>query len=156
MIIFGSVLKSKVQQVSTDPQGPGKVTSTQGEPVDAQALVRQWGITPERAKQTIRATTQRGIRDVRHPTLSRRYPTNDRMFRYPRLPHKLFTDTMFAKTKSYRGNACAQVFASQFGWARAYGMRSKGLAHKALSHLFKTEGVPPDMVMDGSKEQTQG
>ena len=48
------------------------------------------------------------------------------------------------------------VFASQFGWARAYDMRSKGLAHEALSHLFKTEGVPPDMVMDGSKEQTLG
>ena len=63
---------------------------------------------------------------------------------------------MLSKTKCYRGYTCAEVFSSQFGMNRADGMRSKGLAHDALSHLFKTEGVPPEMVMDGSKEQNIG
>ena len=112
---FASALKSKVQQVSVGDSRPGNVTSKQGKHVDAQALVRRWGITPERAKRTVRVTTQRGVRHVLHPSLARRYPTNDRMLRYDRLPHKLFTDTMFAGTTSLRGNNCSQVFASQFG-----------------------------------------
>ncbi len=35
-------------------------------------------------------------------------------------------------------------------------MKSKGEAHEALSLLFQQEGVPPSMVMDGSKEQNLG
>jgi transposase len=35
-------------------------------------------------------------------------------------------------------------------------MKHKGDAHEALSLLFHRDGVPPVMVMDGSKEQTLG
>jgi transposase len=35
-------------------------------------------------------------------------------------------------------------------------MKRKGDAHEALSLLFHRDGVPPAMVMDGSKEQTLG
>jgi len=63
---------------------------------------------------------------------------------------------MFASTVSRRGNKCAQIFGTDFGWARAYPMRRKGEAHEALSLMFQREGVPPRMVMDGSKEQTLG
>jgi hypothetical protein len=35
-------------------------------------------------------------------------------------------------------------------------MKRKGDAHEALSLLFHCNGVPPVMVMDGSKEQTLG
>ena len=86
----------------------------------------------------------------------KRYPTNDRMLRYSRLPHTVFSDTMFASSKSLRQNTCAQIFCTSFGWARAFPMKSKGLAHEALSLLFKRDGVPPDIVLDGSKEQVLG
>ena len=43
-----------------------------------------------------------------------------------------------------------------FGWVRAFAMPKKSCAHEALSLLFKREGVPSTMVMDGSKEQTLG
>ena len=33
-------------------------------------------------------------------------------------------------------------------------MKRKGDAHETLSMLFKRDGVTPNMVMDGSKEQT--
>jgi hypothetical protein len=46
---------------------------------------------------------------------------------------------MFAGTESKSGNKCAQVFATSFGWA-----------------LFKRDGVPHEMILDDSKEQTQG
>ncbi len=48
------------------------------------------------------------------------------------------------------------MFASDFGWVQVYPMKSKGEAHKALSLMFHREGIPPSMVMDGSKEQTLG
>ena len=35
-------------------------------------------------------------------------------------------------------------------------MKSKGDAHETLSLLFKRDGVPPKMVIDGLKEQTLG
>ena len=35
-------------------------------------------------------------------------------------------------------------------------MKRKGEAHEALSVVFHRDGVPPTMVLDGSKEQTKG
>jgi hypothetical protein len=53
-------------------------------------------------------------------------------------------------------DACAQIFATQFGWHRAFPMKAKSEAHEAASLLFPRDGVPINMVMDGSKEQTLG
>ncbi len=63
---------------------------------------------------------------------------------------------MFARTMSRRGNKCALVFSSDFGWSGAYPMQTKGEAHEALSLMFQREGVTPLMVIDSSKEQTLG
>ncbi len=76
------------------------------------------------------------------------------MLRYKRLPHPTFTDTMFAGTTSRRGNKCAQVYATSFGWACAHPMIWKGEAHETLSLVFQRDGVPQMMIFDGSKEQT--
>jgi hypothetical protein len=57
---------------------------------------------------------------------------------------------------SNQGNKYSQVFAAPFGWTHAFLMRRKGDKHEALSLLFHRDGVPPVMVMDGSKEQTLG
>ena len=57
-----------------------------------------------------------------------------------------FHDTMFAGTPSRSGNKCAQV----------YSTTRKGEAHETLSLLFHRDGVPPTMVLDGSKEQCLG
>jgi hypothetical protein len=35
-------------------------------------------------------------------------------------------------------------------------MKLKSDAHDSLSLLFQRDGVPPKMIMDGSKEQTLG
>jgi len=102
-------------------------------------------------------TTQRGVRTCLNPALSRRFPTNDRMLRYKRLPHTVFfTDTMFASTTSRQGNKMAQIYSTSFGWSRAHPMKRKGEAHETLSLMFHRDGVPPTMVTDGSKEQTLG
>ena len=154
---FASLFESKVQVCSVaSSHRSGKMISTQGKAVDALALSKRWGIPYERAKTTVRRTTQRGVRHCSEPSISRRFPTNDKMMRYPRLPHKLFTDTMIAGRKSARGNKYEQVFATNYGWSRSYGMARKGDAHDALTLLFKREGIPLEIVMDGWKEQTKG
>ena len=35
-------------------------------------------------------------------------------------------------------------------------MAKKGYAHEALSLLFQRDGVPPKMIVDGSKEKNLG
>ena len=89
-----------------------------------------------------------------HPSLSRRFQTNDRQLRYSQLRHDVFCDTLLAGTKSKRGNKYAEVFVTKFGWLRAFPMSKKGDSHEALSLLFQRDGVPPKMIVDGSKEHT--
>jgi len=119
-------------------------------------LAKRFGIGLEKAQKTIEQTTQRGFRTVLHPSLSRRYRTNDRQLRYRRLSTTMFTDTMLCKTLSRRGNRYAQVFYDPTGWKRAFPMKKKSEAHEALTMLFQRDGVPAVLMMDGSKEQTKG
>ena len=126
-----------------------------GSAIDASTLAKRWGCGLEKAANTIRVTTQRGIRTTLNP-LTKRFTTNDRYHRYKVLPHALFTDTMFSETKSRLGNTCAQVFTSRSGWTRAYPMTTKSEAHEALSLLFQREGRPTELVMDAANEQVKG
>jgi hypothetical protein len=73
------VLASHVQILSIESSLNGHICSRKIEPIDPQTLAARWMISPERAKQTVVMTTQRGVRTCLNPTLSRRFPTNDRM-----------------------------------------------------------------------------
>jgi hypothetical protein len=50
--------------------------------VDAATLAKNWGIMIEADKRTCLVTTQRGIRRMIHPSLTKCYKTNDRQLRY--------------------------------------------------------------------------
>ena len=63
---------------------------------------------------------------------------------------------MFASTKSKAGNTCTQVFATSFHWTRAFPMSSKSKGHEALSMMFKRDGVPNNLIVDGAREQIHG
>ena len=115
--------------------------------IDLIVLAKRWGITPEKAQKTIQATTQRGIRTMLHPSLSRWFRTNDRNLLYHCLAHPIFSDMMFASTVSRRGNKCAQVYATDFGWTRAFQMASRSEAHEILLLLFVRDGVPPTCIV---------
>ena len=139
--------KVMVATVATKASRPG---------IDAMTLAKNWGIGIEKAERTLRATSQRGIRTVLHPSLSRRFRTNDRQLRYRRLPIKVFTDTMKANEVSNRGNRYVQVYCTPEGWTRAFPMKKKSEAHETLSLLFSRDGVPNVMIMDGAREQVMG
>ncbi len=129
--------------------------SSSGPQLTPQVLATNWGII-KTAAQTVKATTQRGIRTVLHPTLSRRFRTNNRQLRYRRLPIDCFTDTLFSNTTSRRNNKCMQKLATADGWCRTFPMSKKSLAHEGLSLLLQQEGAPNTMIMDGAQEQVMG
>ena len=106
------------------------------------------------AKQTATKTTQQAVRTCLVHSITRRFPTNERMLRYDCLSHVLFSDTLIAGSVSKRGNKYAQMYEASFGWTQASPMTKKGDAHRNLSLLFKRGGVPPDMIMDRLKEHT--
>ena len=143
---LGTSLAAHVSSVATKEKAIGVL------PED---LVKRWNIGLKAATQTIKVTTQRGVRTILHPTLSRRFRTNDRQLRYRRLPCEVFTDTLEASTPSWhRQNWYAQVFTTRSGWTRVYPMRKKSDAHEALSLLAQRDGVPSSIIMDGAREQT--
>ena len=82
----------------------------QGKAVDALALAKRWTTSPDRANNIAQKTTQCGIRTVMNPHMSRRYPTNYRILRYPRLSHPVFNDTMIYGTVSKRVNNNSHVY----------------------------------------------
>jgi subtilase family serine protease len=61
----------------------------------AATLANNWGIGIEAANRTRLVTTQRGIRRMVHPSVTKRYKTNDRQLRYRLLPVTMYTDTMY-------------------------------------------------------------
>ena len=63
---------------------------------------------------------------------------------------------IFASTVPRKGNRCAQVYATDFGWARAFPMASRSEAHETLSLLFVRDGVPLTCICDNAKELVQG
>ena len=132
------------------------IQSTKGKQVDSETLAKRWNIDQRKALNTIKKTTQRGVRTFLHPSLARCFPTNDRMMRYKRLPHPVFDDTMAAGVVSTSQNKYAQAYCTQYGWSRVHPMRLKKHAHENLSLIFKRDGVPPKIVVDNSKEQNLG
>ena len=77
--------------------------------VNAEELSRKWGIGLETARKTLKMTTQYGIRHALHP-LRRRYRTDHLALGYHRLRSPFYTDTLFSKVMSIKGNKCAQVY----------------------------------------------
>jgi hypothetical protein len=114
----------------------------------AERLAKDWGTSLDSAKQTLKVTAQPGARTAANPSPSRQFRTNDRQLRHHRLRCDMCADTLDAKkVKSHQGNTHAQIFATQFGWHRAFPMKAKLEAHKAVLLLFARDGVPVNMVM---------
>ncbi len=153
---FHQVLTSRVVVSSVNASLSGHMRSRKTAPIDFMTLAARWMIAPDHAKKTVQLTTQWDVRTCLNPTLAWRFPTNDRMLRYKRLPHTTFTDTLIAGTPSRSGNKCAQAHSTSFVWTKAHCMTRKGEAHETLSLSFHRDGVPPTMVFDGSKEQCKG
>ena len=123
--------------------------------IDAKHLSKIWRIRHEESKKVLEQYTY--LQRTGQPNaLSRRLRTNDRMLRYRRINSDFFTDTFFCteKGKTLRGFTCAQLFVSDKGYLAIYFMKSKSEFKDALKLFCKEIGVPLNLVVDPSKEQT--
>ena len=133
----------------------GIATKERGSVITKEVLARRWGIGLDTAHRTLTATTQMGIRKVLHP-IERRYRTRQAHLRFPNLNTRLYTDTMFASTKSLRGNKCAQVFTNGVGYDLFYPLKKESMASEALNEVIRTVGVPKELVSDGARAEIYG
>jgi hypothetical protein len=124
--------------------------------VDAATLANKWSIGIEAAKRTRLVTTQRRIRRMIHPSLKKRYKTNDRQLQYRRLSVTMFTDTMYSTIPSRQKSKTSQIFCTFFCFVRAFPMKKEKEAHEALCFLFDRDGFTNVMVMDGANAQVEG
>ena len=121
--------------------------------IDHHKLTNNWKIGPKMAKKTLKVVTQRGIRTMLAPTLDRCFKTNDKMLRYSRLSTNMYTDTMFASKASLRGNTCGQVYTNDIYFTQFYPMKDRKEMPDTLSHFFREEGVPSQLIVDEAREQ---
>ena len=68
----------------------------------------------------------------------------------------MFGYSLIAGATSKIGKNYAELFATDFLCTHAFPMKKKVEAHEALSIMFQRDGVPPQMIVDGSKEQMRG
>ena len=123
--------------------------------ISVKHLSKIWRITSEVASKAI-AQNSHLYRQGMDTELSKRFSTNDRMLRYKRIRSNFFTDTFFVTSKgiSSRGNKSAQLFISYMGFVAIYPMKSKREFSLALKQFCKDVGVPMNLVVDPSGEQT--
>jgi hypothetical protein len=124
--------------------------------VDAKKLAKNWRIGLDSARKTVDVTTQLAVRDFTNTTGGRRLKPYAWMLNYPRLQCPVYTDTLFGKCKSLRGNKVCQIYATTFHFVKAFPLPKKGEAHHSLSDFFKEVGIPSVMISDDAKELTQG
>ena len=121
--------------------------------ITKETLSERWNIGLVQAQQTLKVTTQRGVRSAILP-LSRRYCT-DRMYTAKKLwGKKFYTDALFGRVKSISYNTCAQIFANESYFVKAYPMEKKSQAGQALRQFIRDFGTPEQLTSDGAAEQT--
>ena len=121
--------------------------------VTPEELASKWRIGLQAARDTLKVTTQHGVRHALHP-LKRRYRTDNMSLAYKRLNSRFYSDTLFAKVKSTKVNTCAQVFASDnIDFIHVHPMATKSMAGSALQAFADDVGIPNELVVDGAGEQ---
>ena len=122
----------------------GETTSV----VNPETLSRLWLVGLETARDTLRVTTQLGVRTIKHPA-QRRFRTALPHLRYPHLKGTWYADTLFFNLKSVRGFNCAHVIGNGLGFTRFFPMVSKADAHLSLKAFIQDVGIMEHLVVDG-------
>ena len=145
---------ANVSEIQNSATRYGMIQSNKRKQVDGDTLARRWAIPSDKACATVKNTTQQGVRSNFHPTISRRFPTNNRMLWYRRMLNPVFSDTLQSGCLSAAGMKYGQAYCTSFGWYRCHPMKKKSEAHETLSLMFKRDGVPPHTIAENSKEQS--
>jgi hypothetical protein len=135
-----------------------QITSQRQGNITNEKLSELWGISLKTAEQTLRITTQKGIKNAIHPII-RRYATKQSRLRYNQLGSRhgrFYSDTFFASVSSTCGNNMVQLFVNDIKYLCTYPMQKKSEAGSALLELIQDIGIPLAIHTDGAKELSMG
>ncbi len=117
--------------------------------MSAELIAERFGVGPIRAQQTLRVTTQRGVRSAILP-ISRQHQA-DRVFGVKRLNGKFSTDTAYGKLRSLRSNIACQIYSHKYGFKAAYTPQKVDGNHvgDTLTQFISDYGAPEHLTFDG-------
>lgn len=151
----GRIIKSVQYDPDTldEPLRRTHVSSDRHSKVTAEGLAEKFGIGIYRARATMRATLQRGLRSAILP-LARRY-RSDRIFSQKRLMGRFSSDTLYFKVKSLHGYIASQVYFHKCGFVKVYHLSKTDDANvgPTLNEFIADYGVPEHLTMDGAAVQ---
>ena len=78
------------------------------------------------------------------------------MLHYMRMPDPVYADTLKPGIVSKWEINYVQAYYTSYGWSLCHCMAHKSEAHDMLSLMLKRDGVPPNMIVNKSKEQYLG
>jgi len=118
--------------------------------IDLATLWRQWGISLEMAKNTLKCTTQAGIWHAIQP-LTRHYWMDYMALCHQWLHTTFYSDTLFTRVHSLHGYKCVQVIMDG-RIIHIYPMTTKSAAGDALQHFVTNVGILDVMVTNNTPE----
>ena len=152
---FCKRLISKVQVATTyqDQQATCAAVGTdRHSKVGPEELSRKWGVGLQTAKDTMKATTQAGIRTAVHP-MNKRLRVDHLHLHRKRLHGNWFCDTVMSKVKSLLGNTCANIY-TQGKFTRVVPMTRRHEAGESFVTFTDDVGIPESLTTDGAGEFT--
>jgi hypothetical protein len=124
--------------------------------IHPEEMAKRWRTSVKAARITLEeATTQRAVHSFRG-TLGRRFKTSLQQFNHKQLATKFYSDTLFPRVTSLRGNTCAQLLCTSDGYAKVYQMKLKSEAGSKLNELCSNVGIPSRLFTDDAGEDTGG
>ena len=120
--------------------------------ITPEEVSRKFNIGIEKAKETLRVTTQRGIRHAVHP-LHRRYRVDHMQLNRKRLNAQFYTDHLPAKTKSLDANTGAWVYTTG-KFTAEYPCVKRDEAGDTLRRFSDDVGIPDRLRSDLASEIT--
>ncbi|KAG7370061.1 reverse transcriptase RNA-dependent DNA polymerase [Nitzschia inconspicua] len=120
--------------------------------ITAEDLARTWNIGLETAKDTMKATIQRGVRTSTRP-MNKRVRVDHPDLHVRRIPGTWYCDTVLARVKTLLGNICANVF-NNGRFTKVVPMKSRKEAGLSFQEFVNDVGAPELLVTDGASEFT--
>jgi len=123
--------------------------------ITPELLAKRWCIGLPKASQTLKVTTQAGVRNVLVPS-ERKVRKKAPWLKFPNVKGRWYLDQMFSKVPSIHGDKGATVYTNGQGYDVIYPWKSKGHHPDTLMSLIHDVGIPQTLISDGAKELIHG
>ena len=114
--------------------------------ISPESLLQKLRIGLNTAHDTLKVTTQQGIRQAVHP-ITRRYHTDTKSLKGCRLKANVYTDTSLINRRSLSGNVCYQSYFAEY-FIKIIPMKDRKNAADSLMTFAHDVGALVEIVLD--------